>query len=318
MIDFRYHVVSIIAVFLALGTGIVLGSTALDRPIIDDLKRRTTGLAEDKAQLQERIEGLEKKVDDDDAFATAVGTVLLPGRLTGQRVSVVSLPGANGEVRDSVVNAVRSAGGRISAQLRLLPRFIDPDAAAEIDDLVTTLATGISPPVGTVPRAAAELAAALDADGSPDAGAVPAKTTRLVSGFREAGLITVDGNAPVRPGDLVVFVLGPPAGDTGEMEKAAADRARRSLVDVITAFAGQGAVVLAAPPAASEDGSLLKAVRDDAGLAAKLSSVDTAGTPNGTIATVLTLADAVRREFGHYGSGPGAEAPLPALEPTPA
>ncbi|HVE62347.1 MAG TPA: copper transporter [Mycobacteriales bacterium] len=318
MIDFRYHVVSIIAVFLALGTGIVLGSTALDRPIIDDLKRRTSGLAEDKARLQERIEGLEETVDDDDAFATAVGTVVLPGRLTGQRVTVVSLPGADGKVRDSVVDAVRGAGGRISGQLRLLPRFVEPDAAAEIDDLVTTLATGISPPVGTVPRAAAELAAALDSDGKPDGEVVPPRTTRLVSGFREAGLIAVDGNAAVRPGDLVVFVLGPSAGEAGEAEKAAADRTLRSLVDVITAFAGQGAVVLAAPPTAAADGSLLKTVRDDAGLAAKLSSVDIAGTPNGTIATVLTLADAVRREFGHYGSGPGAEAPLPAMEPTPA
>ncbi len=316
MIDFRYHVVSIIAVFLALGTGIVLGSTALDRPIIDDLKRRTSGLAEDKARLQERIENLEETVDDDDAFATALGGLVLPGRLTGQRITVISTPAASGDVRDSVVDAIRRAGGRVTGQLRLLPRLIDPEAAEEIDDLVTVLATGIAPPSGTVPRAAAELAAALDAEDKPDGEAVPAKTTRLISGYREAGLLDVDGKAAVRPGDLVVMVLGPP--DVDGPDKAAADQAMRSMIEVITAFAGRGAVVLAAPPTASGDGSLLKAVRDDGGLAAKLSSVDTAGTPNGTIATVLALADAVGRVFGQYGSGPGAEAPLPVLEPAAA
>jgi len=318
MIDFRYHVVSIIAVFLALGTGIVLGSTALDRPIIDDLKRRTTGLAEDKARLQERVEGLEDSVDDDEAFTAAVGEIVLPGRLTGQRVTVVSTPGADGDVRDSVIEAIRTAGARVTGQINLLPRFTDPDAAAEIDDLVSKLATGIDPPSGTVPRAAAELAAALDADGRPDGDAVPVETTRLISGFREAGLVAVDGNAAVRPGDVVVMVLGPPGAEDSDADTAVAERVQRSLVEVITAFAGRGAVVLAAPTTAAGDRSLLKAVRDDAGLAAKLSSVDTAGTPYGSIATVLALADAVRREFGHYGVGPGATAPLPVLEPAPA
>ena len=34
MIDFRYHLVSIVAVFLALAIGIVLGSTELEGPTL--------------------------------------------------------------------------------------------------------------------------------------------------------------------------------------------------------------------------------------------------------------------------------------------
>lgn len=315
MIDFRYHVVSIIAVFLALGTGIVLGSTALDRPIIDDLKRRTEGLAKDKERQQEQILGLKDREGDAKEFASGVASIVLPGRLTGQRVTVVMAPTADEDVRDSVAASVRLAGGRVVSQIRLLPKLLDPAAAAEVADLASKLATGIDPPSGAVPHAAAELAAALDADGSADASQAPASTVRLVSGFREGGLIAVDGSDPVRPGDLVVMVLGPPKRADGAdpaVEPTAA------MTEVITAFAGQGAVVLAAPQQANVEGSVLQAVRDDAALASRLSSVDNSGTPAGDVTVVLVLADAVRRQFGHYGTGPGASAPLPTSEPAAA
>lgn len=40
MINFRYHVVSLVAVFLALAVGIVMGSTVIDRAIVDGLRNR--------------------------------------------------------------------------------------------------------------------------------------------------------------------------------------------------------------------------------------------------------------------------------------
>jgi hypothetical protein len=44
MIDFRYHLVSLVAVFLALAVGIVLGTTALNGPL-------TRGLQSTEAKL---------------------------------------------------------------------------------------------------------------------------------------------------------------------------------------------------------------------------------------------------------------------------
>ena len=49
MIDFRYHLVSIVAVFLALAIGIVLGSTELQGNTIDVL-RTSSELAEEPAR----------------------------------------------------------------------------------------------------------------------------------------------------------------------------------------------------------------------------------------------------------------------------
>ena len=38
MIDFRYHVVSLVAVFLALALGVLLGTTQLSGVVSDDLR----------------------------------------------------------------------------------------------------------------------------------------------------------------------------------------------------------------------------------------------------------------------------------------
>ena len=40
MIDFRYHLVSLIAVFLAVALGIVIGTTALNEPILSNRRAR--------------------------------------------------------------------------------------------------------------------------------------------------------------------------------------------------------------------------------------------------------------------------------------
>ena len=44
MINFRFHIVSLIAVFLALALGIVMGATVVNRAIVDRLNRHSDGL----------------------------------------------------------------------------------------------------------------------------------------------------------------------------------------------------------------------------------------------------------------------------------
>ena len=52
MIDFRYHVVSIVAVFLALALGLFLGSTTLQGRVFDDLKGRVHSETRTNDQLR--------------------------------------------------------------------------------------------------------------------------------------------------------------------------------------------------------------------------------------------------------------------------
>ena len=69
MIDFRYHLVSLIAVFLAVALGIIIGTTALNEPIQADIEGQVTDLEQDKRALEDRTQQLQTQVDTADSFA---------------------------------------------------------------------------------------------------------------------------------------------------------------------------------------------------------------------------------------------------------
>jgi Ca2+/Na+ antiporter len=51
VIDFRYHLVSIVAVFLALAVGVVLGSAALNGPVVAGLRKSVSTLRHEEDNL---------------------------------------------------------------------------------------------------------------------------------------------------------------------------------------------------------------------------------------------------------------------------
>lgn len=132
MIDFRYHALSLVAVFLALGIGIVLGVTIgdelvseTDRRLREDL--RTDVLeARESARREQQLGGIREEVIGSLA-AEAMGN-----RLGTRRVAVVALGELPGEVVDDVEEALELGGGRIASQ----STFAVPD---ELDDLARAL-----------------------------------------------------------------------------------------------------------------------------------------------------------------------------------
>ena len=98
MIDFRYHLVSIIAVFLALAIGIVVGTTALNGYVVDDLRSRNGAVIKDKRSLEGLVRDLRNQVSRRDQFATAVAPEVVAGQLVGERVLLVTTPGASDQV----------------------------------------------------------------------------------------------------------------------------------------------------------------------------------------------------------------------------
>ena len=64
MIDFRYHLVSLIAVFLAVALGIVIGTTQLNQPILNDIENQVTELDQDKRFLEDRTKDLQAQLED--------------------------------------------------------------------------------------------------------------------------------------------------------------------------------------------------------------------------------------------------------------
>jgi hypothetical protein len=90
VIDFRYHLVSLIAVFLAVALGIVIGTTALNAPILDDLEGEVAALTQDKRELETQTQELQAQLDGGDAFEAAVAPTLVAESLTGRSVVLVA------------------------------------------------------------------------------------------------------------------------------------------------------------------------------------------------------------------------------------
>ncbi len=111
MINLRYHIVSIVAVFLALGIGVALGSSFIDGVVLDRLRTSVDTLQEDRDQLRETVSSLEVDLVEQRAEAQNDLATILPvnaiGRLEGVPVMIIASDGVSDEawtlVRDTVV-----------------------------------------------------------------------------------------------------------------------------------------------------------------------------------------------------------------------
>jgi hypothetical protein len=305
VVDFRYHLVSIIAVFLALATGIVVGTTALNGALVDDLRGRVDTQAGQKRDLEGRVQELQGRAEEDRRFEDALATPLLAGSLPGRRVAVVSLPGVPGAVRDRVVTALRDAGADVVVRLRITERYLDPAAGPALTDFVARTRVGATPTAGpdsTLEQASAALAGAL-----VGAGSAPATGgTGVLQEFVDAQLGVVEGSGE-EPATLAVVLAGDPPAAPED------DRAVPAGLALSEALDDRAGTVVAGTRASAERG-LVAAVRSNPA-GEEVSSVDSVELPRGLLITVRALGLEVRGGHGHWGTGPGSEAPLPTTGP---
>lgn len=313
MIDFRYHLVSTIAVLLALAVGIVVGATALDyRP----LAARSGSGVQDQRSLDALVRDLRAQVARQEQFATIVGPAVLAGTLTGERVLVVTTPGASKEVVKDLTTRLGEAGATATGVLRLGTDLLDPAKSAVVDDLVARVApSGLTLPESSVAdRAALELAAATVT--SPAASGISSDAAaKILGGFTGADLVGVQqpaggtGGTTLAPATLAVLVTG---AATGKPLDDQGQRRQQAALSVIRAMDGRsrGAIV-AGPESAAGVGGLIAAVRTDARLSDRVSSVDSVERAFGAVSAMLALREQAAGGSGSYGQGPGAEAAAP-------
>ncbi|MDR1635460.1 MAG: copper transporter [Bifidobacteriaceae bacterium] len=119
MINFRYHVVSLVAVFTALAVGILLGAGPLKEPIETSLADQVSSLREDKLTLRDQLEAAANRGD----YADQAFRELLPeaaaGLLAGRGVAVVAI-GEQSETRlDDIKDGLGAAGAELAADIQL-------------------------------------------------------------------------------------------------------------------------------------------------------------------------------------------------------
>lgn len=302
MISFRYHIVSLVAVFLALALGIVVGTTALSGPITKDLRTQLNDTKKQRDALAGQVKTLQNNVDDAGQFAATYGSQLVAGTLTGQKVLLVALPDTSDTMQTGVQRQVDAAGAKITGIVTITKNYLD----ARLGDNIRSLAVGAARPIGiTYPETsdAGRLGAALLSYvllGKGQKTDLP----QVLGGLSADHLVTVDGNA-VAPATLVVVL--------GHGSPAKKDYAATTQLALVSALAqGGGHVVVAGDATSAAQGGVVASVRNAAGDRGSVSTVDDADNALGQVSTILALAAAAKGQVGHYGTGAGADALFPA------
>ncbi len=115
MFDFRYHALSLVAVFLALAVGLLLGVAIGDAGLVSSAKRDIEGtLRSDVRNARKDTKDLQRTLGQRDEFAGQVYPDLVSDRLAGQQVGLLFLGGAS----DRDVELVRQTLENTGATLR--------------------------------------------------------------------------------------------------------------------------------------------------------------------------------------------------------
>lgn len=308
MINFRYHVVSLTAVFLALAIGLILGTAALNGPVADNLNNQVSSLNKRNGQLREEAQQLQNQVDSSADYVKQTAPVLLADRLKGRSVLVVTTDTTDQKSRDAVVEALTQAGAEITGTLRIDAAFTDPKRDDALQDLATRLVPADVdnlPNNGIGVETASALLATTLLKGGPTVSA--SSRTSILSGFGDLPAATNEGNI-TEPADAVVFVAGQGATD------ADAEKRNQAMLTIARQFDRVAQYMVVAGQQAGGTGSLVGSVRGDGQIAKTVSTVDNVSSPEGQVATALALAKQFDGSTGHYGSGDGASARVPPME----
>lgn len=115
MFDFRYHALSLAAVFLALGIGIVLGVTIGDSLVSETEEGLRSNLRGDLVSARDQVEDLRGELGERDEVIGRSYPLLVADRLERQRVAIVVLGSLPDDVAGPMRDAIRDAGGEVDS-----------------------------------------------------------------------------------------------------------------------------------------------------------------------------------------------------------
>jgi hypothetical protein len=308
VISFRYHLVSIVAVFLALATGVLVGTTVLDQGIVATLEARTRQFERDADELRARVATLEDQLARSRRFSEEVLPLLVSGELAGTPVVLVTHEGVDGPLVARAVQALDLAEADVMAELSMAPRMAPRDDASQ-DELAAILGVQLTTPDALASQAAVAVADRLSA-GSDGAAPEDDLLARLLSGgflVSRGGDLTESDLASIGGDGLVVVVL---AG--GEDQPAA--NPGPFLVPLVEQL-----VRLDMPTAAGESAAtvyrFVPVIRSDTDLdgAEGIVTVDDLDEAPGAVSLVLGLDQLLALgRGGHFGFKDGATGSLPS------
>jgi len=331
LIDFRYHLVSIVAVFLALAVGIIVGSQALSPVAQKVLDTEVKAAQRANHALTTQNNQLSQLLGADGSFAEAASGALLTGLLTGQSVVLVVAPGADSQTVTGVTSALRTAGAVVTGQVVLQPQFLDTSSVTEqaLTTAASTAASSLIPATVKLPtaqpdpqipgqQAAAQVIAAAIVGKTGFPTMTTAQSQAVLNEFGREGYLQVtaaSGGAAALSGQATMAVVIAPSTVPVPRVSGPSDLALVSFAQDLQE-AGRGAV-LASAFSGSGPGSAI-AIVSGGGAGTPLSTVDMADSAPGQIMVAQALRELLSSHAAptSYGAGPGV-VPSPAPSPLP-
>jgi len=333
VIDFRYHLVSIVAVFLALAIGIVLGSTELQGPAYNFLNQTTSKLQHELDQVTSQRDAAQQQATEGEMYAQAVAPAMLHDLLTGHRLLIVTEPGAQSSVVSGISKAASAAGATVTGQINLQPKFFDPSGTAQDSLNQTTVA--VAQPAGiqldisaTYQQQAAQviaseiLSAGPQSAGSGAAGGQATNTSTgastnaatMLQAYAASQFLSTTGK-PATPATLAVVVTPQNAPSDGN-----ADQLDQVLIPLVQELSAKSAAtVVVGSSGGSGAGSPIAMLRSN-NVSSQVSTVDDADLAAGqTVAMQALAVELSGGKAGSYGftaNGASSVAPTPAPSPT--
>jgi hypothetical protein len=300
MISFRFHLVSLVAVFLALGVGVLVGTTVINRGIVRGLEDQTDRLARGNSDLRQQVAELTGRVESLGTFGEAVFDHVVNGRLVADEVVIVTQEGTDEGAIAAARGALERAGADMLGLLTVSGRMALADEASR-NDLAAILGGSATDDTELLIAEAADGMAAELAFGPAGGDLLPELIREefvLVGGgdVEDGVLRDLDGN------ESVVVVAG-------GREEPAVDPTR-FLVPLIEDLVRDGAPVAAAE--GLETGyPFVTLLREDGAVNREIATQDNVDQVPGEVGLVLGVEDMLRGAPGHYGVKGGASRLLP-------
>lgn len=270
MYNLRYHIASLVGVFLALALGLILGGLVVQGGTVDRQQGALVqGLQEEYKQLRTENRELTGENQLLAAYSARVTDEWTSGRLKGRTILIVSNTGRESGAA-AAAESVKSSGGSMATILLLRPGFGLDDKAKRAT--VMSLAPDPANPLASI---AASLAAEWIS---------PSDKRPVTDALVAAQVIRIQGD----------FKAGTMA--SGLVDVATADgKADEAGIAIAAAFGESG------PSVGAQTGESAGVAR--AAQTAGISAFDTLGTDVGRYSLVALMTGAAP---GYYGTGPGA------------
>lgn len=309
MIDFRYHLVSLISVFLALAVGVVLGAGPLQNSLGTALNDQVTALRENRNATQAKLEQTETAVNERDSYITQAATSLLPGTLASKNVAMVLLPDAKAEDADAIAAQLKNAGATVTGRVSLTSTWVDLSR----ENYRSTFSGQVQGHLGSTNSKDANgilgeaLAKALTAN--DDSSRVLMDMLSVTVDKSGTPFISVD-STPTAAAEMIVVVGPRPQASSGKgaTVEASPGQDPKAWAKALEGTAGRAPTVVVG--SADGDGGVVGIIRSEK---AKVTTIDSVGQIAASVSTPLALASTRAGTTGHYGFDKGAEAVMPPV-----